>query len=56
MNKQAEISFSNTSAELNTFHALMNHIKQEKHQSQVLLRQVEKSNKFVSRLKKRFID
>lgn len=56
MNKQAEISFSNTSAELNVFHALMNHIKQEKLQSQVLLGQVEKSNKFVSRLKKRFVD
>ena len=54
MNKQSELSFSNTSAELNVFHALMDHIKQEKLQSLIVLGQTEKSNKFVGRLKKRF--
>ncbi len=54
MKKQAEISFSSTSAELNVFHALMNHVRQEKTQALALINQTERSNKFVDRLKKRF--
>jgi hypothetical protein len=54
MNKQAQISFSSTSAELNAFHALLNHAKFEKFESVILLGKNEKSNKFVDRLKKRF--
>jgi hypothetical protein len=55
MKKQAELSFSNTSAELNVFHSLLNHARQEKAQAHILLNSIEKSNKFVDRLKKRFV-
>jgi len=54
MKKQAELSFSNTYAELNVFHSLLDNIRQEKVRTIGLLNSTEKSNKFVDRLKKRF--
>jgi len=55
MKKQAQLSFSTTSVELTLFHALLDQVRQEKAQAPVLLNSIEKSNKFVDRLKKRFV-
>ncbi|MCU0359288.1 MAG: hypothetical protein MUF75_01015 [Bacteroidia bacterium] len=54
MNKQSQISFSTTSAELNAFHALLYHAKFDKFENVILSGKKEKSNIFVERLKKRF--
>ncbi len=54
MKKQVELSFSNTAAELNVYHALMSQIKHEKNQSPLFLGQVDRTDKFVNRLKRRF--
>ncbi len=55
MNKQAELSFSSTYAELNVFHEILNQARKEKSQILALLNPIEKSDKLITRLKKRFI-
>lgn len=54
MKKQITLSFSNTSAEFNAYSLLLNKINPEKEKPLFFLSDLEKSTKFIERLKYKF--